>query len=101
MQIKHPRIFSDDVCIYVFANTNHALWRKAILILASLFMFSVVCFSLAIWLPDLTILSLIIGFMVLRYSLWNIYGEENLIINTKSLSYQHGYGFFRTGYKIK
>lgn len=29
----------------------------------------------------------------LKYTLWNILGKENLIINTKSISYQYNYGF--------
>ncbi len=31
--------------------------------------------------------------------LWNLFGKENLIINTKSLSYYRDYGVYRTNLK--
>lgn len=31
-----------------------------------------------------------------KYLLWNLYGEEELIINTKSISYSYDYGWFKT-----
>ena len=37
-------------------------------------------------------------FFVIKYTLWNLFGEERLIINVKSLSYQQHYGFFTTPY---
>ncbi|MEE9408467.1 MAG: hypothetical protein V3V28_10390 [Polaribacter sp.] len=46
---------------------------------------------------------LIFGFLVfffpVRYLLWNIYGKENLIINTKTLSHYNDYGIFKTNLK--
>lgn len=35
-------------------------------------------------------------FFFIRYLLWNIYGQEHIIINSKSLTYYYCYGFFRT-----
>jgi hypothetical protein len=35
-------------------------------------------------------------FILSRYLLWNIYGEERIIINSKTLTYFYGYGFFMT-----
>lgn len=42
------------------------------------------------------------GFMIIfpvRYLIWNLYGKENLIVNTKSISYFYDYGFFKTNLK--
>ncbi|MHA4896350.1 hypothetical protein ACXZ1K_16470 [Pedobacter sp. PWIIR3] len=36
---------------------------------------------------------------VIKYTLWNLYGEERLIINLQSISHQHYYGFFTTPYQ--
>jgi hypothetical protein len=38
-------------------------------------------------------------FLSIRYLLWNIYGTENVIINTKTISYSYNYGFFQTPLK--
>ncbi len=47
------------------------------------------------YIPFFTLLSLYL-FFGLKYLLWNIFGIENLIINTKSISYYYDYGFFRS-----
>lgn len=36
-----------------------------------------------------------------RYLLWNLFGKEHLVINTKTLSYNRDYGIFRTNPKTK
>ena len=35
----------------------------------------------------------------IRYLIWNLYGKENLIINSKTISYNYDYGFIRTNLK--
>ena len=35
-------------------------------------------------------------YLPIKYLLWNLYGEEDLIINTNSISYSHDYGWFKT-----
>ncbi|GAA4466843.1 hypothetical protein GCM10023093_21600 [Nemorincola caseinilytica] len=35
-----------------------------------------------------------------RLTLWNLFGREFVIINTKSLSYRRNYGFFTTQLKV-
>ncbi len=49
-------------------------------------------------LPLLILLTLIIAFPV-RYLIWNIYGVENLVVNTKTISYNYDYGIIRTNLK--
>ena len=43
----------------------------------------------------ITIFIIFIGFPI-KYLLWNTYGKEYLIVNTKSLSFYYDYGFFKT-----
>ncbi len=42
-----------------------------------------------------------IFFVPFRYLLWNLFGKEHLIINTKTLSYNRDYGIYRTNLKTK
>lgn len=44
-------------------------------------------------------LSILIVAFPIRYFYWNLYGKENLIINLKSISYNHEYGFIKTNLK--
>jgi len=53
---------------------------------------------LSMIIPILIILTLFIGLPV-KYLLWNLYGKEELIVNTKSISWSYDYGFFRTNIK--
>jgi len=95
------RVFSDGVCVFVFANADNPFFSKAILIICNLFFLSICVFSLTIGILGLTAFSLIAFLFLLRYALWNIYGKETLIINPKSLSYQYDYGFYRVPFKTK
>ncbi len=45
--------------------------------------------------PFVIVLLLFIG-LPLKYLLWNLYGYEELIVNTKTISWSYDYGFFRT-----
>ncbi len=47
----------------------------------------------------LIILAAFILIVPFRYLIWNMFGKEKLLINTKSLSYSYEYGFATTGYK--
>ncbi|MBL4642981.1 MAG: hypothetical protein JKY44_05260 [Flavobacteriaceae bacterium] len=48
--------------------------------------------------PMVTIPLLVFYFLV-RYTLWNLFGKENLIINTKSISSNFEYGWYKTNLK--
>ncbi len=39
-------------------------------------------------------LPFLLFFTVTRYTLWNLFGTETIIINTKSFSYKHDFGWF-------
>jgi len=47
------------------------------------------------------IFGIFIFFIPFHYLLWNLYGKEYLIINTKSLSYNRDYGIYKTNLKTK
>ena len=38
-------------------------------------------------------------FFAVKYFLWNVYGEESIVINTKSINYSYSYGFLQTNLK--
>lgn len=45
--------------------------------------------------PILIIIVLFVG-LPIKYLLWNKYGNEELIVNSKSISWSYNYGFFKT-----
>ncbi|MGJ5643412.1 hypothetical protein [Formosa sp. S-31] len=47
------------------------------------------------------IFGIFIFFIPFRYLLWNLFGKENLIINTKSLSYNRDFGIYKTNLKTE
>jgi len=38
-------------------------------------------------------------YILSRYLLWNIYGQEHIVVNSKTVTYYYNYGFFRTPLK--
>ena len=56
--------------------------------------------EIATFIFPLIIITFIAVILPLRYLLWNIYGKENLIINTKTISFNYDYGIIRTNLKI-
>lgn len=48
--------------------------------------------------PLILMLALILYFPV-RYLLWNLFGKETLIVNTKTVSYSYDYGILKTNLK--
>lgn len=48
--------------------------------------------------PLILIITLCLG-LPLKYLLWNMYGVESLIVNTKTISWSYNYGFFQTNLK--
>ena len=52
----------------------------------------------SIIIPIALLLGLIIAFPV-RFLIWNMFGKEYLVINTKTISYNYDYGLIRTNLK--
>ncbi|MBJ2173165.1 hypothetical protein JBL43_02870 [Aureibaculum sp. A20] len=42
----------------------------------------------------------LLGFYLLRISLWNTYGEEVIIFNKSTINYEANYGWFKDGKKL-
>ncbi|MCQ6960995.1 hypothetical protein [Mucilaginibacter aquariorum] len=93
-------IYSDEICIYISICANSPLYGKIALLIADLLILSVLIFAIVLWIPGLLLVSAFFLFFLGKYSLWNFYGKENLIINTKTISYQHDYGFFKPAYTV-
>jgi len=95
-------IFSDGINVYATFESKVNKLFKSILILLNVFVYSLLLFAIT-QIPEEKILNYafpillltVLSFLTLtKYTLWNIYGREILIINTKSFSYQHDYGWF-------
>ena len=98
---KNSLVYTDGVCVYVSISENNPLMGKVALILADLLILSVLFFSVTEGIAGLIIFTVILLSFLTRYTLWNFWGKENLIINTKSVSYQHDYGLLKTSYTTK
>jgi hypothetical protein len=92
------KIYSDEVCVYISIAASNPLYGKVALILADGIILSGLIVAIVIWIPALALISGVFLFILIKYTLWSLYGRENIIINTKTVSYQHEYGFFRTRY---
>lgn len=87
---------SDTVCVYIAAKMKNPRWIKFILIILNIIVFLSLLLALFYWIPALLLIAASIEFGLGRYTLWNIYGREILIINDRSFSYEHYYGYFTT-----
>jgi energy-coupling factor transporter transmembrane protein EcfT len=100
-------IHNDGINVYVTLLVNSHIIGKTILsIFVILLIGGLVYFPTTIpkeEIPSFIFPILIFGFLIfffpVRYLFWNIYGKENLIINTKSLSHCNDYGVFKTNLK--
>ncbi|WP_222538363.1 hypothetical protein [Pedobacter polysacchareus] len=92
---------SDGVCIYVTIGINADLPAKLILGSLNLILLGVIVLAVSKGVVALMIFSTLCAILLIRFSFWNIYGKEHLVINTKTMMYQHDYGFFRTNPKLK
>jgi hypothetical protein len=94
MTINDLKINYDGICIYATTKLRPGTAGKFILFLFNIvFIIAIIMFCIE-GAGAGAIVFLAAEFFILRYSLWNLYGEERLIINSRSISYQHHYGFF-------
>lgn len=99
MPINDLRLKYDDVCVYATTAVKANITAKIILALINLFLLGIITvfFVEQVLLAAFVFLGL--ELFVVKYTLWNLFGEERLIINTKSISYQQHYGFFTTPFR--
>jgi len=96
MPINDLKFSYDGVCVYVTTTVKAGITAKIILSFINLVLLGIIIFFTF---EHIVIASIVFsGFelLVIKYTLWNLFGEERLIINTKSLNYQQHYGFFTT-----
>lgn len=91
-------IHTDGICVYVSIGVKTALIGKIYLMVMHAAVLTIIGIALKEWIPAMLIMFLVIEGCLMKYTLWNIFGKERLIINTKSISFQHDYGFFKTDY---
>lgn len=86
----------DGICIYATTILKAAIVGRLFLLILNLVLIGVIiAFSIEKVFIGVLVFTAVEIFII-KYSLWNLYGEERLIINAKSLSYQHYYGLFTT-----
>lgn len=100
-------IHNDGINVYVTFFVNSHPTGKVLLTIFVILLIGTLIY-LPIELPKEEVLHFIFPFLIfgiivfvfpVRYLLWNLFGKENLIINTKSLSYYRDYGIYRTNLK--
>lgn len=101
MKANHFMMDSDGICLYVTIGINAKLPAKLIIVALNLILIGIIVYAVTQGIVAMVILSTLIGIFLLKYSFWNLYGKEHLVINTKTMMYQHDYGFFRTNPKLK
>ena len=86
----------DGVCVYANIKIKISVLAKFILMFLNVALISIIVLFASSGVGIAAVFFTLIQVFLLKYTLWNLYGTENLIINTKSISYQYGYGFFVT-----
>lgn len=86
----------DGVCIYATISVKPNIVAKIILSFINLFLLAAITTFIIEGVAIAAIAFSVLEFFTLKYTLWNFLGEERVIINTRSLSYQQHYGFFNT-----
>jgi hypothetical protein len=86
----------DGICVYATSKIKLNLVAVVILTVANLVLLAVITLFAIEGLPLPSIVFGLAELFIIKYTLWNFFGEERLIINDKSLSYQQHYGFFTT-----
>lgn len=105
-------ITNDGVCVYFNSKVKISKLAKVILVLLNILALSLYVLILSSVMDDdpMTKGTIISCFLVLPsvyifsiglITLWNLFGEENIIINAKSISNRKYFGFFTTQWKVR
>ena len=94
----------DGICIYLNSEIRAALIGKVILILFNLIAWtgfialasSVPGNEVKSFLFAFIIIPVILIFIVGRFTAWNLWGKEFIIVNTKAITYSKSYGIIQT-----
>lgn len=89
-------VHSDGICIYLTIKVRNALFPKVLLVFFNMLLLTAIMAAVYYWIPVLLLVVAITEVFLGRYTLWNLFGRELIMFNTKALTYQHDYGFFKT-----
>jgi len=89
-------IDSDGICLFITLTLRTSLAGRLVLIFLNIVCASIIILATTEKITAMALSFTLIFLFLIRYSLWNFYGKEYLTINTKSIRYQHDYGFFKT-----
>ena len=102
-------ISSDGVCVYINSKVGALWFAKVILIVLNLILISFSIFFATFLFGNgdkspgvllfLTVFGLVYFFTLGKYTLWNLWGKEFILVNNTSISYQYDYGFYQTKLK--
>lgn len=101
MDFNKPHDFlirTDGICVYASVGVKTTLIGKIYLAVMHAAVLTVIGIALKQWIPLLLLSFLAIEGWLIKFTFWNLFGKEHLIINTKSVSFQYDYGFFKTEY---
>lgn len=97
-------IYFDGICIYLTSELKAATIPKLFLVLINIAAW-VGFVVISIYIPGEEVISLIFPtvlipllliFFLVRFTAWNLWGKEYLVINTKSITYMRSYGLIET-----
>jgi len=86
----------DGVNVHLFIKPETSGIGKVAILAVNLIGLIILGIGIADWLLGLIAMSAVWLSFCGWFTLWNMFGKEMVIINTKSLSFQHTYGFYVT-----
>jgi hypothetical protein len=87
---------NDRVNLHVLIKEETSTMTKTLMILFNVCSIAVVVFALIDWLLGLFVLGILLTIFSGWLTLSHCYGNEKLIMSSKTLSFQHKYGFYTT-----
>jgi len=96
MSTSNLLLHYDGICVYATSKIKSNLAAISILTFINLVALAVITLFAIEGIAIAAILFGTLEIFIIKYTLWNLFGEERLIINDKTLSYQQHYGFFTT-----
>ncbi len=85
---------NDRVNLQIQIREEPSKLTRILMIAVNICSLAIVIVALVDWLLGLVVLGLLLTMLSGWITLWHCYGSEKLIINTKTLSFQHKYGFY-------
>lgn len=90
------RINSNGIQVRLSIKRENSSLAKTGMIILNVLGLTIIGIAIAEWLLGLLMMGVLWSIFFGWLTLWNLYGQELVIITTKSLSYQHVYGWYRT-----